>query len=66
MEVRNGVIIHTRIYGDYFSHSDPKEIESVLAGIPHEESAIRMAISPFQISDNFGKLTVDEFVKGLF
>jgi lipoate-protein ligase A len=66
MEVRNGVILHTRIYGDYFSHSDPKDIEAVLAGIPHEESAIRKAISPFKISDYFGKLTEDEFVKGLF
>ena len=66
MNVRNGIILNTRIYGDYFSHSDPKEIEDVLADIPHTEDAIRKAISPFDISTFFSKLTVDEFVKGLF
>lgn len=66
MEVQNGIIIQARIYGDYFSHADPKEIEEALADIPHEEEAIRKAISSFEISDYFGKLTADEFVNGLF
>jgi lipoate-protein ligase A len=66
MDVQNGVIMQTRIFGDYFSHSDPKEIEAVLADIPHEEIAIRNAVAPFEISSYFSKLTVDELVKGLF
>ena len=66
MDVNNGVIKQVRIYGDYFSHADQEEIEAALANIPHEEAAIRKAISPFTISDYFGKLTMDEFVKGLF
>ncbi|MDO9256048.1 MAG: lipoate--protein ligase [Bacteroidales bacterium] len=66
MDVQNGVIMQTRMFGDYFSHSDPKEIEAVLAGIPHEEIAIRNAVAPFEISSYFSKLTVDELVKGLF
>jgi lipoate---protein ligase len=66
LEVRNGIILRTRIYGDYFSHADPNEIEAVLADIPHEEDAIRKAVSTFEIGTYFSKLTVDEFVKGLF
>ncbi len=66
MDVRNGVIKQTRIFGDYFSHSDPKEIEAVLADIPHEEKAIRHAVSRFDIGNYFSKLTVDELVQGLF
>ncbi|MEI8046703.1 MAG: lipoate--protein ligase [Bacteroidota bacterium] len=66
MDVQNGVITKARIFGDYFSHADPKEIEDVLANIPHEESAIRKAVSSFNIPDYFAKLTVDELVKGLF
>jgi lipoate-protein ligase A len=66
MDVQNGVIRQTRIFGDYFSHSDPKEIEAVLANIPHEEIAIRNAVAPFEISSYFSKLTVDELVNGLF
>jgi lipoate-protein ligase A len=66
MEVRNGVIMQVSIYGDYFSYADPTEIEAVLAGIPHQEEAIRKALAPFDISTYFSKLTVDEMVKGLF
>jgi len=66
MNVRNGIILNTRIYGDYFSHADPKEIEDMLADIPHEESAVRKAVSSFNISTYFSKLTLDEFVRGLF
>ena len=66
MNVQNGIILNTRIFGDYFSHADPKEIEDILTDIPHEESAIRKAVSSFDISTYFSKITVDEFVKGLF
>jgi lipoate---protein ligase len=66
MDVRNGIILETRIYGDYFSNADPKEIEAAIAHIPHEEKAIRDAVSSFDISKYFAKLTVDELVKGLF
>jgi lipoate-protein ligase A len=66
MDVQNGIILKTRIFGDYFSHADPIEIEDVLADIPHEESAIRKAVAPFDIGSYFAKLTVDELVKGLF
>jgi len=66
LNVRNGIIIHTRIYGDYFSHADPKEIEDILAGIPHREDAVRQALSAFDVSRYFAKITIDEFVQGLF
>ena len=66
MNVRNGIILQTRIYGDYFSHADPAEIENSLSDIPHNEDSIREAISTFDISRYFSKLTVDEFVSGLF
>jgi len=66
MDVRNGVILQTRIYGDYFSLADPTEIELALVTIPHTEEAIRNALAPFDISSYFSKLSIDEFVKGMF
>lgn len=66
MNVRNGIILNTRIYGDYFSHADPKEIEDALINLPHEEASIRTALAPFDIASYFSKLTVDELVSGLF
>jgi len=66
MDVRNGVILKAHIYGDFFSYADPAEIEAALANIPHEEESIRKALSQFEISNYYSKLTIDEFVKGLF
>lgn len=66
MNVQNGLISQARIYGDYFSHSDPREIEEKLTGIPHNESDVRKALSSFDIGAYFSKLTVDEFIEGLF
>ncbi len=66
MDVNKGIIKQVHIYGDYFSHADQVEIEAALVDIPHEEAAIRKAVLQFEISDYFAKLTVDEFVKGLF
>jgi lipoate-protein ligase A len=66
MDVTNGTISQARIYGDYFSHADQEEIEAALVNIPHEEAAIRNAISQFNINDYFGKLSVDEFINGWF
>jgi len=66
LQVNNGIIREARFYGDYFSHADQEEIEVALVGIPHEDEAIRRAISPFEISEYFGKLNVEEFLKGLF
>lgn len=64
-EVVNGVIRQARIYGDYFSHADPKDIEAALANILHEENALSQAIKKFDIGDYFGKLTHEEFLKSL-
>jgi len=66
MDVQNGIIRQARIYGDYFSHTDPKELEELLADIPHNEGAIRKAVSNLDISSYFSNLTIDEFVKGMF
>jgi lipoate-protein ligase A len=66
LDVKNGIILQARIYGDYFSHRDQQEIEAALAYQPHEEEAIRQALSGFEISDYFSKLSLDEFVKGMF
>lgn len=66
LEVNNGTILQTRIFGDYFSHCDQQEIETALTNIPHKEDAIRQVLSTFEISDYFSKITIDEFVNGLF
>jgi lipoate-protein ligase A len=66
LDVQNGVIIHAKIFGDYFSKFDTEEIEQALAGAGHHENAIREALKPFNISDYFANLTLEEFLTGIF
>ena len=65
-DVRNGTIMVIKIYGDYFGKLDTEELESVLCGVQHNESAIRAALSPYIISDYITHLTTEEFISGLF
>ena len=66
LDVKNGIILHARFFGDYFSKFDPEEIEHALGGISHEESAIRSALGKFNLSDYFSDLTMEEFLTGIF
>jgi hypothetical protein len=45
---------------------EPEEIENALRNVQHAEGKIRNALAPYNISDYFNNLTVDEFVEGMF
>ena len=66
LDVANGIILHAKIFGDYFSKFDTAEIEEALAGTSHEDSAIRLALAKFNLSDYFSDLTLEEFLQGMF
>jgi lipoate-protein ligase A len=66
LDVKNGMILHTKFFGDYFSKLDTEAIEEALTGVSHEESAIRKAMEMFNLNDYFAKLTMEEFLEGMF
>lgn len=66
IDVTDGIIRDIRIFGDYFNMCDTEEIENALRNIQHSKGKIREALSPYNISDYFNNLTVDEFLEGLF
>jgi lipoate---protein ligase len=66
LDVHNGTILHIKIFGDYFSRFDTEEIEHALAGVVHSETQIREALKPFNIDDYFARLTLEEFIAGMF
>jgi len=66
LDVKNGSIIHIKIFGDYFSKFDTEEIEEALRGVSHEESAILKALERFNLGDYFTNLTMEEFLTGMF
>jgi lipoate---protein ligase len=66
LDVQNGIILHARIFGDYFNLYDTEDIENALTGVSHEENAIREVLKPFIISDYFTNLSLGEMITGLF
>jgi lipoate-protein ligase A len=66
LDVQNGVIVHAKIFGDYFNKLDTEDIEQALAGVMHQEHAIREAIKNYSIGDYFTNLTIEEFLQGIF
>jgi lipoate---protein ligase len=66
LDVHEGMIMHTKIYGDYFNLYDTEDIEKALTGIPHNHDAIKDALKGFNIGDYFNNLTFEEFIQGLF
>ena len=66
LDVKNGIIIHIKIFGDYFSKFDTEEIEEALMGVSHEEAAIRQALGVFKLGDYFANLEMEELLEGMF
>jgi lipoate-protein ligase A len=66
IDVVDGTIRDLRIFGDYFSLCETEVIENVLKNVPHSEVKIREALKPYNISDYFNNLTIEEFLEGMF
>jgi len=66
LDVHNGVILHIKIFGDYFSRFDTEEIELALTGVAHNEPDIHKALQAFNIEDYFAGLTLSELTCGMF
>ncbi|MCX6284993.1 MAG: lipoate--protein ligase [Bacteroidetes bacterium] len=66
LDVKNGIILHFKMFGDYFSKFDTEELEETLVGVSHEESAIRLALGKFDLNDYVANLTMEEFLQGMF
>jgi lipoate-protein ligase A len=66
IDVTDGIIRDIRIFGDYFNMFDTEEIEKALRNVQHSGDRIREALAPYNISDYFNNLTLEEFLEGMF
>jgi len=66
LDVKNGVIQHAKIYGDFFHVHDIDIIERALENIPHEEKSIRNQLSKFNLSEYFSGVTEDDIIEVMF
>jgi lipoate---protein ligase len=66
LQVEKGEISSIRIFGDFFPLHDPKELESILTGLPHEEMNILNALSEHDLNRWFNNVTAQDLLAGLF
>ena len=62
----NGIIKKVKIFGDFFNEKDIEEVENALENIPHDEDAIRQALSAYKIDSYFRGFTLDELISAMF
>jgi len=63
LDVQNGIIRHIRIFGDFFNIGDMAELERLLTGTAHNETAIHRKLQQVNLSDYMVNVTEDELVE---
>lgn len=66
LDVQKGMIRDARIFGDYFNQKPTADIENALRGVPHRAEKIQQALSKFDFNDYFNRVSLEEFMRGLF
>jgi lipoate-protein ligase A len=66
LTINNGIIEHTKIYGDFFGKSDITDIEQSLTGVQHDERAISQALSGLDMGNYISNIALSDFVSVFF
>lgn len=66
LNVNGGIISGARLYGDFFGENDISDIENALAGVKHEENAVRQCLSGLQISRYLSGISTAELISVMF
>ena len=64
LDVVQGIIEKAKIFGDFFAAKPIELLEEQLIGHKHEISALTELFASVDITDFFGKVTVDEILEG--
>lgn len=66
LQVKNGKIENSKIYGDFFGTRDVAELEEKLMGQRYERKVLEEALKDEPFGKYFGDISVEEFVDLLF
>lgn len=66
LDVERGVIKAVKIFGDFFNEKDIHEIEKALEDVMHDETAIRSALSKYNLGEYFRNITIDDLLEAMF
>jgi len=60
--VRGGTIEKVKIFGDFFASKPIEELENLFIGRNHNENEIRSILETIDVTEYFGKVSVDEIL----
>lgn len=60
--VRGGIIEKAKIFGDFFASKPIEEFEELFIGKNHNENEIRAVLESVDVTEYFGKVTIDEIM----
>lgn len=63
LDVIKGIIDKAKIFGDFFAPKPIEELESQLIGLKHADEDLRSIFEKTDLTDYFGKVTVDEVLE---
>lgn len=63
LDVEKGIIKKAKIFGDFFASKPIEELENLLIDEKHEIENLNQIFSKINITDYFGKVTVDEILQ---
>ncbi|MDL2273541.1 lipoate--protein ligase [Oscillospiraceae bacterium OttesenSCG-928-G22] len=66
LSLREGCVSFFALRGDFLSLRDIEPLERALLGVPFTVDAFRDALSPFELSQYLGGITLDEFLSCVF
>ncbi|MCX6270372.1 MAG: lipoate--protein ligase [Bacteroidetes bacterium] len=66
LDVEGGIIRNVKIFGDFFNTLETSDIEDLLKDCKHETETIRQRLKNIRIGDYFTRVTLEEFLSGLF
>lgn len=66
LNIVDGEIEKSRVYGDFFASKSIAEFEKKLIGIKHNSKCINEVLKGINLIDYFGGVTVNEIIEGFF
>jgi lipoate-protein ligase A len=66
LDVRQGVISAAKIFGDFFGVRPVTELENLLAGCPHERTALKVRLEDIRIADYIRDVDLPELLRCFF
>lgn len=64
--VKAGIIVEARIFGDFFGLGDIQDVEQQLSGVKYERSSVSDVLKNIDINKYFGNVAADDLVGMLF